>query len=144
MPAPDLKVSDMNHVIDEAIELLDELRAAGEDFWDGCEAEAERQVQAGVREGHLSFSELDATRDALARILAVGKMVDFMQEQGLGDQVDRLMFVDFSEAEVLALQDGEAPEREIVEAFRMRCLLVHYAYVQDAADQLRAGVIDGQ
>lgn len=46
---------------------------------------------------------------------------------------ERIMAATWTEADLANLNDGVLPDRETLDAFRIRCLLVHYGNAADAS-----------
>ena len=148
MPAPRVTLRDMQGSLTQEIqELLEDFAAIGEQVWSDAESQARAFVAEGVAGGQFGdLGNLEAHRETLARHIVITQTVDFLTREGLGDDVDRVMTANgngFSEADLLNIEDGIMPERDVIEGFRIRALCVHYAMVCDA-QQLQSGLIQGE
>ncbi len=137
----------MQSLVDQVLELLEDYRAVGEQVWEEAEERARVVVGTGVRDGHFAdLGDLDRHRESLTRHLVLDRTVSFLQDEGFPqEEIDRVMTAQghgFTEADLANLEDGIMPERETIEAFRVRALLAHYALVCDAA-ALSAGLVQG-
>lgn len=126
----------MSELADQVNELLEEYRAVGDQFWQECEERAEAMVHAAVSAGEVSdLRGLGKTREALKRQIGMQKILDFAHEHGFPDeQIERILLVRLSDTDIRNLDDGVAPSFELIEDFRIRTLLVHFAMGKEAMD----------
>jgi len=126
--------------IEQFQELLEDFVAIGEEIWNEAEAHADAMIHGSVRDGKTSLQELahlSQNREQLTRYLVLQKTLDFLVEQGLPqEEIDRAMTANgngFSEAALLNMDNGILPEREAIEAFRVRAMCLHFAFVCDVS-----------
>lgn len=147
MPTQTDTLSAMSDVMQQIAELLEDFAAVGEEVWEQARFQAESFVAGKVAGGEFAdFGSLEHHRDAMTRFLVVKQTSDFLRSEGFDeDDVERVMLANgqgLSEVELLNLDDGIAPEREQVEAYRIRALCAHYAMICDV-QRAQAGLIQG-
>ncbi len=137
----------MSSLVEQIQELLEDYRAVGEQVWEEAEDRARSFVAGGVSEGRFrDLTGLDGHREQLTRSIVLEQTVSFLTREGLGGEVERVMTANgqgFTEADLANLDDGIMPDREQIEAFRIRSLLAHYALVCDA-QAIQAGLISAE
>ncbi len=136
------------NLVEQALELLEDFRAVGEQVWQEAEERAASLVQEGVARGGLGFGELESRRESLTRQIVLDQTVAFLTREGSFDEAEvaRVMEANgqgFTEADLANLDDGILPERDTIEGFRVRALLAHYALVCDA-HAIQSGLISGE
>lgn len=121
--------------------LLEDFHAVGEEVWREADARAENLVAERTLRGEQDLRASEGHRSFLARTFVLNQTVGFLREAGIDEaEIERVMTANgngFTEADVMNLNDGILPERDAIEAFRVRALCFHFAVACDIAESQR-------